>query len=92
MVVARVRTEVEAAIVQSALEAEGVPSWVLGGMLTGFRAEAPVDAKVVVRPQDAELAREVLATMALEVEAGDRAASLDEGHDAPDEDDEPDGA
>ena len=71
--VAEVMTEVEAAIIKGTLEAEGVPCWVIGGLLTGLRAEIPGRAQVVVRSGDAELAREILATVALEAEAMDAA-------------------
>lgn len=76
--VAEVMTEVEAAIIRSTLEAEGVPSWVIGGLLTGFRAELPGRAQVVVRAGDAELAREILATVALEAKLRDEAGEPDE--------------
>lgn len=55
-------TEVEASILQAALEAEGIPSWVLGGLTSGFRAEAPGQAKLVVRAADADRARAILAS------------------------------
>ncbi|MFG0260701.1 MAG: putative signal transducing protein [Phycisphaerales bacterium JB041] len=70
--VAEVMSEFEAAIIRSTLEAEGVPSWVIGGLLTGFRAELPGRAQVVVRAVDAELAREILATVALDAELMNR--------------------
>lgn len=76
--VAEVMTEVEAAIIRSTLEAEGVPSWVIGGLLTGFRAELPGRAQVVVRAGDAELAREILATVALEARLRDETEPDDE--------------
>lgn len=61
VVVAHASSEVQAAILRSALEAEGIPAWLIGGLTAGFRAEAPGQAKLVVRAQDAERARQVLA-------------------------------
>lgn len=61
VVIARPATEIEAAIMRGALDAEGIPSWVVGGLTAGFRAEAPGQAKLLVRAADAERAREILA-------------------------------
>ena len=61
VIVAFPSTEVEGAILRGALEAAGIPSWVIGGLTSGFRAEAPGQAKLVVRSEDAARAREVLA-------------------------------
>ncbi len=61
VVIARPSTEIEAAIMRGALDAEGIPSWVVGGLTAGFRAEAPGQAKLLVRAVDAEQAREILA-------------------------------
>ena len=58
--VAMPQTEVEAAILQSTLEAEGISSWILGGLTSGFRAEVPGKTKLVVRAVDAERARAIL--------------------------------
>lgn len=58
--IATPNTEFEAGILKSTLEAEGIPSWVLGGLTSGFRAEAPGKTKLVVRAVDAELARAIL--------------------------------
>jgi hypothetical protein len=60
VVVARPATEVEGAILRSALEGEGIPAWVVGGMTSGFRAEAPGRARLMVRAVDAARAREIL--------------------------------
>jgi hypothetical protein len=60
VIVALPASEVEAAILKAALEAEGIPSWVLGALTSGFRAEAPGRAKLVVRAADADRARAVL--------------------------------
>lgn len=60
MVVAHPGSEVEAAIMRGALEAEGIPAWVVGGLTSGFRAEAPGQAKLLVRAADEARAREVL--------------------------------
>ncbi len=61
VVVAQPASEVEAAILRGALEAEGIPAWVVGGLTSGFRAEAPGRARLMVRASDAERAREILA-------------------------------
>jgi hypothetical protein len=61
VVIARPATEIEAAIMRGALDAEGIPSWVVGGLTAGFRAEAPGQAKLLVRAADAEQARAILA-------------------------------
>lgn len=61
VVVAFAASEIEAAIIRSALEAEGIPAWVVGGLTAGMRAEAPGQAKILVRAQDAERAKQILA-------------------------------
>ncbi|KAA0212780.1 MAG: DUF2007 domain-containing protein [Leptolyngbya sp. PLA3] len=61
VVVAFASDEIEAAIIRSALEGEGIPAWVVGGLTAGMRAEAPGRAKILVRAQDAERARQILA-------------------------------
>jgi hypothetical protein len=74
VLVAQPGSEVEAAILRSVLEAEGIPSWVVGGLTSGFRAEAPGRARLLVRAEDAVRAREVLAR---DAEGGPE--QLDEG-------------
>ncbi|MBK7404186.1 MAG: DUF2007 domain-containing protein [Phycisphaerales bacterium] len=60
VVIAQPASEVEGAILRGALEAAGIPAWVVGGLTAGFRAEAPGRAKLLVRACDAERARRVL--------------------------------
>lgn len=60
VVVATPATEVEAAIMRGALEGEGIQSWIIGALTSGFRAEAPGRARLVVRAADADRARAVL--------------------------------
>lgn len=59
--VAEPNSEVKAAILKGVLEAEGIAAWVVGGLTSGFRAEAPGKARLMVRAQDAARAREILA-------------------------------
>lgn len=61
VVVAYATSEVQGAILRAALESEGIPAWLIGGLTAGFRAEAPGQAKLVVRAQDAERAKQILA-------------------------------
>lgn len=61
VIVAQPSTEIEAAILKGQLEGEGIRAWVLGGLTSGFRAEAPGRARVVVRAADADRARAILA-------------------------------
>jgi hypothetical protein len=61
VVVAQPTSEVEAAILRAALESAGIPAWVVGGLTSGFRAEAPGRARVLVRRSDEARARAVLA-------------------------------
>lgn len=74
VVIARPSSEVEAAILRGVLEAEGIPSWILGGLTSGFRAEAPGKTKLAVRAADADRAR---AALARETEAEERPGSDD---------------
>ena len=60
VVIAMPNTEIEAAILKGTLEAEGIPAWILGGLTSGFRAEAPGRTKLAVRAVDAERARAIL--------------------------------
>ena len=50
-------TEFEAETIAAALREQGIPAQVIGGLLTGMRAEAPVAAKVIVRTKDLDRAR-----------------------------------
>ena len=61
VVVAAVPNEIAAGIVVGALEVEGIKARMVGEFVSGFRAEAPGNVKIVVRREDAERAREVLA-------------------------------
>ncbi|MBL8990826.1 MAG: DUF2007 domain-containing protein [Phycisphaerae bacterium] len=62
-------TEAAAEVIAGSLRDRGIEARVLGGMLTGFRAEAPAQARVVVRRRDLEAARAALAEI--------RSASVD---------------
>jgi hypothetical protein len=55
-----VSNEVEAAAIVSALLARDVHATAAGGYISGFKAEAPGDVKVLVRHTEAHRAREVL--------------------------------
>jgi hypothetical protein len=76
IIVARPATEFEAAILRGVLDAEGIRSWILGGLTSGFRAEAPGKTKLAVRAADAEKAREILARSD---DAGEGRVNDDEG-------------
>lgn len=53
-------SEAEAALVAAALEDAGIRAEMVGGLTTGFRAEAPGVTSVVVRREDLERARKVV--------------------------------
>ncbi len=57
----QVASEVEAAAIVTALQAHGIEALASGGFTSGFRAEAPGRVNVVVRHQDLEEARLILA-------------------------------
>lgn len=61
-------TEFQAATVARALEARGIKARVIGALTTGFRAEAPGVARVMVLRKDLERAKGELATMPAESE------------------------
>lgn len=61
-----VMTETEAAMLVSALAAEDVEATRAGGILTGFRAEAPAIAEIKVRVEDLEKAQIALAKIKTE--------------------------
>lgn len=56
----RVGSEIEAEAVRGALAEAGIRAVVTGGFISGFKAEAPGDAQVLVRAADLERARRVL--------------------------------
>lgn len=84
-------TEFEAETIAAALRAHGISAQVLGGGLTGFRAEAPAMAKVVVLTRDLARAKNSLRAINAEsvdldwedVDTGDRETALDAGVLAP---------
>lgn len=53
--------EMEAAPIVAALEAAGIQAKTMGGFTAGFRAEAPGDVQVIVRSEDLQRAKELLA-------------------------------
>jgi len=60
-VVAKVRNEIEAAAIVTALAAEGIEATTTGEYTSGFRAEAPGQVSVVVRNADLVRAEQILA-------------------------------
>jgi hypothetical protein len=62
-VLARVPTEVEAAVIVGELESRGIRAEAVGGYTATFRAEAPGDVKVLVRSGDLVQAKAVLEEM-----------------------------
>lgn len=59
-------TEFQAATLARALESRGIPARVIGALTTGFRAEAPGVAKVMVLQRDLERARAAVAAIKAE--------------------------
>ncbi len=59
----RVNTEAEAAGIVTALTAHGIQATATGGFTAGFRAEAPGYVNVLVRHEDLEAARRILAEL-----------------------------
>ena len=57
----RVSHEVEAAAIVTALAAQGIKASTTGSFTAGFRAEAPGYISVIVRRDDLDSARQVLA-------------------------------
>ncbi|MEM1329936.1 MAG: DUF2007 domain-containing protein [Planctomycetota bacterium] len=55
------KNEFEASLAKNALAEAGIPCELVGQLTAGFRAEAPGSVSLLVRSQDAELAREILA-------------------------------
>lgn len=60
-VLTTVSTEVLASVIAAKLQSEGIPAEVSGALTSGFRTEVPGGVQVLVRPEDLERAREVLA-------------------------------
>jgi hypothetical protein len=60
-VLTRVPSDVEAAAIVTALAARGIKASTTGGFTAGFRAEAPGDVSVIVRHEDLDRAKQVLA-------------------------------
>ena len=61
VVVATAATEIEAGVIVSALEAEGITARTVGTFTSSFRAEAPGRVSIVVRQDELERAQQVLA-------------------------------
>ena len=62
-VLTTVASEVEAAALAAALEAQGIHVRVVGGFVAGFRAEAPADVQLLVLHADLDRARLALAAL-----------------------------
>ncbi len=60
-VLTSVRTDVEAAVIVSALAACGIQASTTGSYTAGFRAEAPGYVNVIVKCEDLDRARQALA-------------------------------
>jgi hypothetical protein len=63
VVLTNVENETQAALIMAALEDAGVKAESTGGLTSGLRAEAPGDVHILVRPEDAKKAAEVLADL-----------------------------
>lgn len=61
--IAHPRDDIEAQLITNLLAEAGIEAMVTGGVLAGFRAEAPANVCVVVRSADADAAREALAAV-----------------------------
>jgi hypothetical protein len=59
-VLVTVSNEVEAAAIVGALHEKGVQAVATGGYISGFKAEAPGDVRVLVRHSEADTARRML--------------------------------
>lgn len=66
-----VATEVEAASLITALNAEGIEAHAAGGHTAGFRAEAPGRVEIWVRSADYQRAQEALARIEAEPDSVD---------------------
>ena len=60
VVLTKVPTEAEAAMIAAMLEGQGIDTHTSGELTSGFRAEAPGSVSVLVRLGDLDRAREVL--------------------------------
>ena len=60
VVLTRVPTEAEAAMIAAMLQDRGIDTYTSGELTSGFRAEAPGSVSVLVRLADLDRAREVL--------------------------------
>jgi len=60
VVLTTVPTEVQAAVIVAALDAEGIEAQAVGQLTSGFRAEAPGGVRVLVRQADLARAQTVL--------------------------------
>jgi hypothetical protein len=55
-----VPNEIEAALIVNTLEAQGISATATGGYVSGFKAEAPGDIRVLVMRSDLQAAREAM--------------------------------
>ena len=78
-------TELQANMLATALEAEGLVVEVVGGPTAGFRAEAPGEVMVLVRADDREAAERIMAA-----HESEKAAPEDIADDEGDDTEEPD--
>lgn len=62
-VLLRVSTEIEASLIIQRLENYGINATAVGGLTTGFRAEAPGTVSVMVKSADLFAAQTALATI-----------------------------
>ena len=60
VVLTKVSTEAEAAMIAAMLEGQGIDTQTSGELTSGFRAEAPGGVKVLVRQSDLDRAREAM--------------------------------
>lgn len=81
-VLARVRTEVEATLIVEALAERDIMARAVGGFTSSFRAEAPGDVSVLVRPGDLARARIALDAVRREGRA-EQAAEAEQDEDTP---------
>jgi len=59
-IVARASSEAEGALIVAALESQNIEAYLEGGMTASFRAEAPGEARVLVREEDVAQATEIV--------------------------------
>jgi hypothetical protein len=60
VVVARIPSEPEGALIVAQLKNAGIQAELVGGLTSGFRAEAPGEVEVIVLEEDAERAFKLL--------------------------------